>query len=175
MWCRVSSGTAGRRRRLGWAFAAIALVVSLAGCVSMQDSGPPGTLQVSPSGTTQDAANIGPIPASPPQNLSPANLVLAFLEVSASYSTYPAIVKSYLTQQEAKAWNPQWSATVFSALPTVTQLPVAKKQAAAKQVTVTVQGQVQATFASTSRSRKAARRQAPAPGTSRATPASSSP
>ena len=145
MWCRVSSGTAGRRR-LGWAFAAIALVVSLAGCVSMQDSGPPGTLQVSPSGTTQDAANIGPIPASPPQNLSPANLVLAFLEVSASYSTYPAIVKSYLTQQEAKAWNPQWSATVFSALPTVTQLPVAKKQAAAKQVTVTVQGQVQATF-----------------------------
>jgi hypothetical protein len=112
----------------------------------MQDSGPPGTLQASPPGTTQEAVNIGPIPAPPQQGLKPADLVSAFLEVSASYSTYPGIVRKYLTPQEAKAWNPQWSATVFNSVPSVTQLPVAKGKTAAKQVIVTVQGQVQATF-----------------------------
>jgi hypothetical protein len=133
-------------RRLGWAFAAMALVVSLAGCVSMQDSGPPGTtLQATPSGTTQDAANIGFIPVQPKPGLTPTELVSAFLTVSASYSTYPNIVTSYLTPQEAKAWNPQWSATVFSSTPDVTPLPTAKGKPATK-VIVTVSGQVQATF-----------------------------
>lgn len=137
----------GGRRRLGWAFAAMALVVSLAGCVSMQDSGPPGTLQATPSGTTQDAANIGFIPVQPKPGLTPTQLVSAFLTVSASYSTYPVIVKSYLTPEEAKDWNPQWSATVFSSFPEVTPLPTVKGkgQSAAKAV-VNVSGQVQATF-----------------------------
>jgi hypothetical protein len=135
------------RIRLGWAFAAVALVVSLAGCVSMQDSGPPGTVQVSPSSSSQDAANIGPIPASPGPNLSPKQIVEAFLQVSASYSTYPGIVTSYLTQQEAAVWNPDWSATVFSAPPDITpQQPTEQGRSAPKKEIVTVQGQVQATF-----------------------------
>jgi Lipoprotein LpqB beta-propeller domain/Sporulation and spore germination len=138
-----------RGRRLGWAFGTIALVASLAGCVSMQDSGPPGSLQASPAGTTQAVSNIAPIPATPGPNLQPAALVSAFLSVSASYSTYPNIVKSYLTPQEAKAWNPKWSATVFSSNPSVTQQSTAKGKSAAKKVIVTVQGQVQATFSGT--------------------------
>jgi hypothetical protein len=146
MWYRMSNRSLGRRR-IGWAFAAMTLVVSLAGCVSMQDSGPPGTLQATQSGTTQDAANIGFIPVQPKPGLTPTQLVSAFLTVSASYSTYPLIVKSYLTPDEAKAWNPQWSATVFSSFPEVTPLPTAtvKGKPAAK-VIVTVSGQVQATF-----------------------------
>jgi hypothetical protein len=146
MWYRMSNRSLGRRR-IGSAFVAMGLVVSLAGCVSMQDSGPPGTLQATPSGTTQDAANIGFIPVQPKPGLTPTQLVSAFLTVSASYSTYPMIVKSYLTPDEAKDWNPQWSATVFSSFPDVTPLPAAtaKGKPAAK-VIVTVSGQVQATF-----------------------------
>jgi hypothetical protein len=137
---------AASRRRLGWAFTTIALVASLAGCVSMQDSGPPGSLPASPSNTTQDAANIGPIPVSPVPGLKPQQIVEAFLQVSASYSTYPNIVKSYLTPQQAKVWNPQWSATVFSSDPSVTLQPTPKGRPAPKQETVTVQGPVEATF-----------------------------
>jgi len=136
-------------RRPTWALAAIALAVSLAGCVSMPDSGPPEPLQASPSSTTQDASNIEPIPAPPKQGLNPEQIVQAFLEVSASYSTYPEIVKSYLTPQKAGAWNPRWSATVFSAPPSVTQSPAVKGRSASKQVVVTALGKVQATFSGT--------------------------
>jgi WD40 repeat protein len=149
-------------RRLGWALAASTLAISLAGCVSMQDSGPPGTLEASSSGTTQDAANIAPIPALPGPNLKqPDQLISAFLSVSASYSTYPDIVKAYLTPQEAKVWNPQWSATVFGSFQ-VSQLPQPKKQqTAGKQATVTVQGQVQSTFSGTGQYLSAAQTSTP--------------
>jgi len=141
------AGGAGRGRgRLARVLAAATVVVSLAGCVSMQNSGPPGTIAASPSGTTQNAANIAPIPAPPGPGLSPEQLVSAFLSVSASYSTYPNIVKSYLTPQKALDWNPQWSATVFSSFPDVKVLNPPKRLATAKRVVITVQGQVQATF-----------------------------
>jgi hypothetical protein len=131
------------RRRIFPALAAVALAATLTGCVSMQDSGPPTALQASPSDTTQAAANIGPIPAGPQPGLQPWQVVEGFLEASASYSTFPDIVTSYLTPHEQQSWNPQWSATVFSTAPNVTGPPVAK---GAKEATVTVQGTAPVTF-----------------------------
>jgi hypothetical protein len=136
----------GRLARVCRTLVLAVAVASVGGCVSMQDSTPPGTLSVTPSDTAQNAANYGPIPVGPGLNWSAEDIVQGFLAASASFSTYPAIARAYLTAQADKQWNPQWSATVFSSFPAIAPVPSRPGSASHKQVTVTVTGQVQATL-----------------------------
>jgi Lipoprotein LpqB beta-propeller domain/Sporulation and spore germination len=140
----MSSG--GALGRLRWVLGLVAVTVSLAGCVSMQDSGPPGSLQANPADTTQNPDYDGPIAVPPGPNWSPAQIVNGFLAASATYSTAPATALAYLTTNEASAWNPKWSATVFKTVTVNAPTPPRHGWPSGKPVTVTAAGAVQATL-----------------------------
>jgi hypothetical protein len=137
----------GRARR--WlararlAFVLTAVVASVAGCVGMPDSGSPGTFSVTPKATTPDFNFIGAIPAGPEPNWTPTEIVLGFLNASASYPTYSAIAKQYLVSAASKTWDPGWSVQVVDK---VNVPPRADILPGGRQARVNVSGTVQASF-----------------------------
>jgi hypothetical protein len=129
-----------------WAMLAVAATLSLAGCVSMPDSGPPGQVTASQTGTGQNQDFIAPLPAPPQPGMSPSEIVWGFLIASASYSTYPQIAQAYLTPAEAKSWNPGGSATVFGSVTVNPGAISSVGRHSAEQACVTVGGPLQATL-----------------------------
>ena len=70
----------------------------------------------------------------------PQEIVDGFLTASASLANGQQIAREYLTPQASRRWNPNWSATVYSNGPSVTQTVFPAKN----QAQVTVTGNVQA-------------------------------
>jgi Lipoprotein LpqB beta-propeller domain/Sporulation and spore germination len=118
------------------------VVLGVAGCVSMPDGGPPNQYSVDQNDTGQGQDVVGPIPASPMPNASPAQIVQGFLFASASYYTVGSVAREFLTPAAQNAWKPD-SVTVFHTWnandPLV--LPAGHNKA---QNTVQIYGQVQA-------------------------------
>lgn len=138
----------GSARRLAGVISGVAAaVLCVAGCVSMPDSGPPSSLPVNQSDAGQSQDYVGPFPAGPENHAGPQEIVQGFLLASASYYTAGDTVRSYLTPQAAKTWNPEGSVTVSSGWSVNVQSlsgPTRQQQAA-----ITVSGLVQAKLSST--------------------------
>lgn len=139
--------------RLRAAALGLILAASLAGCVSIPTGGP-----VQSSTVTQGAGGQGQhymqlIPKPPVAGWDPREIVQGFLTASASFG-YRQIALEYLVPA-ARAWNPAWSALVYSDGPTVNapdyQAKGGQKTArkagrgsAQQTATVTISGTVQA-------------------------------
>lgn len=124
-----------------------AAAISVAGCVSMPNSGPVGAITATPQSTAANGTDfIQPLPAGPYAGETPAGIVQGFLTASASYPVNAAVARQYLTSSVSRGWNPGWQVTVFSRFnPTeVTLTPPAKH--AAQVAVVGVSGDVQSTF-----------------------------
>lgn len=78
----------------------------------------------------------------PGNNWTPEQIVRGFLTASASFANGHQVAREYLTAKESRAWNPSWSATVFSKDPVVKAVPY--PTGPRNQATVTVTGTVQA-------------------------------
>ncbi|MGH3164584.1 MAG: LpqB family beta-propeller domain-containing protein, partial [Trebonia sp.] len=139
------------RRPLTTVLAALALVVSVAGCVSMPSGGP-----VQPDAITQSAANDSQhylqfIPQPPRDGWDPAQIVQGFLTASASFANGQMVAREYLTQRASSTWTPLWSAAVFSGDGPDVSSPVypdAQSGQKATTATVTVTGTLQAKLSS---------------------------
>jgi hypothetical protein len=136
------------RHRAGfhrWVLVVVAAVLSVAGCVSMPNGGPPMPFDATQSGTGPNQDYTAPYAALPGAGWLPNEIVQGFLAASASYFNRQDVARAYLTPAADKTWDPKGSVTVFSnsasvSLPT----PVNLKNANSAMVTVT--GQVQATL-----------------------------
>ena len=120
-----------------------AVAASVAGCVSMPNSGSPGTFSATPKDTSQDSDFIGAVPAGPQSGWGPADIVTGFLNATVSYPAYQTITEQYLASSVPRAWAPNWSVTV------VDQVSVNRDAAISadgKRATVDVSGAVQASF-----------------------------
>jgi len=121
-----------------------AAVASVAGCVSMPDSGPVGDVTASPQASAPQGL-IGPFANPPAPGGSPSQIVSGFLVASASYTT-SAIAKEYLTGSASSQWNPD-SVTVLNEFNTSSSpTPPSTGRQVAQRTTVTVNGSVLATF-----------------------------
>jgi hypothetical protein len=125
--------------------AVLAIAVSAAGCVSIPSGGPVRSYTVTqgPGAQSQQYLQMYPLP--PGNGWSPEDIVRGFLNASASFANRQQIAREYLTPDASRAWNPNWSATVFSNGPTVSGLNYPAKGSRTKAV-VTVTGKVQATL-----------------------------
>ena len=121
-----------------------AAVASVAGCVSMPDSGPVGDVTASPQASAPQGL-IGPFADPPAPGGSPSQIVSGFLVASASYTT-SAIAKEYLAGSAGRQWNPD-SVTVLNEFsPSFPPTPPSTGRQAAQRTTVTITGSVLATF-----------------------------
>jgi hypothetical protein len=109
----------------------------------MPNSGPVGVFNASPQSTAPAENFVGPIPEGPQPNSSPDRIVAGFLAASASYPTFAATAKQYLTGSVGRQWNPGWGVTVFTKLKPPLTTEIAR---GGKRATVDVTGTVQATY-----------------------------
>ena len=123
----------------------VAVVVSVAGCVGMPNSGPPGSATAVQASTVPDL-NTGLFAAAPTPGAPPWEIVQGFLTASASYPI-DAVALAYLA---SKKWDPAWSVTVFSTfnVPHHADIRSAGKHGG-KRATVNFSGPVQAAFNAT--------------------------
>ena len=139
-----------RLRARAWRVAAaiatvIAIVASVAGCVGMPNSGPPGSVTAVQASTLPDL-NSGLFAAAPTPGAAPWEIVQGFLTASASYPI-DAVALAYLASRK---WDPAWSVTVFSTfnVPHRADIRSAGKHGG-KRATVDFSGPVQAAFNAT--------------------------
>ena len=120
--------------------AALVIAASAAGCVSMPTGGPVQSYTVTQGPGTQ-SQHYQQIYAQPPGNgWTPEGIVNGCITASASFANRQQVAREYLTPEASRKWNPNWSATVYSNVPTVTQTAFPARN----QATVTVSGNVQA-------------------------------
>jgi Lipoprotein LpqB beta-propeller domain/Sporulation and spore germination len=122
-----------------------AVVASVAGCVSMPNSGPPGSFSAVQGDTEQNQDYIGPIAAPPGPGWSPRDIVSGFLAASASYYTDTALARAYLLPSTSRTWNPD-SVVVLSNDTAVSQQPSQAGKHGGQQAVLTVTGELQATL-----------------------------
>jgi Lipoprotein LpqB beta-propeller domain/Sporulation and spore germination len=120
--------------------AALVIAASAAGCVSMPTGGPVQSYTVT-QGPGAQSQRYQQMYAQPPgDGWTPEEIVYSFLTASASFANRQQVAREYLTPEASRKWNPNWSATVYSNVPTVTQTAFPARN----QATVTVSGNVQA-------------------------------
>lgn len=126
---------------------AVLLVAGLAatGCVSMPSGGPVASYPVTQGTAAQNQPYVQIQPQPPGANWTPQQIIEGFLTASASWGSYPQIVKEYLTP-DSQDWNPSWSAYVYKTgpSPTAASYPSGKKNPTTAKVKIT--GTVQATL-----------------------------
>jgi len=61
-------------------------------------------------------------PQSPGNGWAPEEIVRGFLTASASFANHQQVAREYMTPKASRAWNPNWSAIVFSNGPNVTSV-----------------------------------------------------
>ncbi len=139
------------RRAPSWRAAAwraavvIAAAASVAGCVSMPNSGPPGSATAVQATTVPDL-NSGLFAAAPTPGAPPWEIVLGFLTASASYPV-DAVALTYLASRK---WDPAWSVTVFNTFNVQHHADIRSVgKHGAKRATVEFSGPVQAAFNAT--------------------------
>jgi hypothetical protein len=104
------------RPRLG--FAAVLVIVLVAGCAEIPTSGPVVEGEAVPE---QLPVSVGFVPNPPVAGASETDIVQGFLEAMASYEAGYQTAKEFLTPDGASAWEPSAAMTIYSATPTVTQ------------------------------------------------------
>ncbi len=123
----------------------LAAVASLAGCVSMPDSGPVGQLSATPQATTPRPDYVGMVPYGPGAGWSPLKIVQGFLVASAGYQAYSGIARQYLTSTASHTWNPGWNSAVYDSFSYSGDMAAPTRGPAS----VTVSGSLQAAFSGT--------------------------
>jgi hypothetical protein len=126
--------------------ALLAAALSATGCVSMPSGGAVRSYPVTQGTDAQNQPSVQIQPQPPGAGWSPQEIVEGFLTASANFGNYPQVAKEYLTQAEAKIWDPSWSAFVYKSGPNVmapTYPSTAKKSTTA---TVGIAGTIQASL-----------------------------
>jgi hypothetical protein len=137
-----------RLRGVAPALFVVALLALLAGCISEPSGGPVVSYSMTqgPGGQSQPLPQI--IAQPPAAGWTPEQIVTGFLAASASFAGGQRIAREYLTTKENRAWTPNWSAVVYSSVPTVRQA-AGTGTGSGRVATVTVGGQVQAFLSGT--------------------------
>ncbi|MBO0804125.1 MAG: GerMN domain-containing protein [Nocardiopsaceae bacterium] len=87
---------------------------SVAGCVSIPNSGPVLSDPVTQGANAQDQPYPQLVPEPPAPGGSPVDIVRGFLAASASFADGQQVARDFLTKSASHAWQPTWSAaTVF--------------------------------------------------------------
>jgi hypothetical protein len=121
---------------------ALVITVSAAGCVSMASGGPVLSYTVTQGPGTQSQHYQQIYPQPPRSGWSPEEIVRGFLTASASFANHQQVAREYMTEKASRAWNPNWSAIVFSNGPNVTSVnypATGPRKSAQVEVTGTVQ------------------------------------
>jgi hypothetical protein len=142
-----------RYKPLAVAFAALALTVSVAGCVSMPSGGPVLSYEITQGSGADSQHYLQFVPQRPGDGWDPAQIVQGFLTASASFVNGQQVAREYLTARASGDWTPAWSAKVFTGDgPHVSGAvyPDAQpgKESQATTATVTVTGTLQAKLSS---------------------------
>jgi hypothetical protein len=116
---------------------ALTVALSVAGCVSIPSAGPVQSYPVTQGPDAQGEPYQQVVIGAPGTGWSPQEVVSGFLAASASFGDNWQVAREYMTPPESKAWNPSWSATVYSDGPNVktpvyTVLPAPAPAATAK-------------------------------------------
>lgn len=111
----------------------------------MPSGGPVTSYPVTQGTAAQNQQYVQLQPQQPGPNWTPQQIVEGFLNASASWGSYPQIVRKYLTP-DSQDWNPSWSAYVYKTgpSPTAASFPPGKKNPTTAKVKIT--GAVQATL-----------------------------
>lgn len=142
------------RRPLSAVLAALAIAVSVAGCVSMPSGGPVQSYAITQSPGANSQRYLQFVPQPPEHGWDPAQIVQGFLTASASFADGQQVAREYLTPAASGKWKPSWSAAVFSgdgphvSSPAYLNSGRPGKRAGAAEATVTVTGILQARLSS---------------------------
>jgi Lipoprotein LpqB beta-propeller domain/Sporulation and spore germination len=122
------------------------LVAALAatGCVSVPTGGPVVSYPVTQGTAAQNQPYVQIQPQPPGAGWQPADIVRGFLTASASYGSYPQVVREYLSPTEQKTWNPSWSAVVYKSGPNPTAPTYTSAAKNQKTAMVGITGAIQA-------------------------------
>ena len=122
------------------------LVAALAatGCVSVPTGGPVVSYPVTQGTAAQNQPYVQIQPQPPGAGWQPADIVRGFLTASASYGSYPQVVREYLSPSEQKTWDPSWSAVVYKSGPNPTAPTYTSTAKNQKTATVGITGAIQA-------------------------------
>lgn len=141
---------ASRRARAKAALSALAVALTVGGCVSMPSGGPvrPYSITQSVGGQPQNYPQIYPPP--PGNGWTPEQIVQGFITASAAFGDRQQVANQYLTPEASRHWMPSWGAIVYRTGPDVGPRQVTKRDAHGKptQATVTISGEVQANLTS---------------------------
>ena len=116
-------------------------VALLAGCVSLPNGGPVSSYAITQGPGGQSQPYLQSIAQPPHAGWSPEDIVEGFLIASASFGARQQVARDYLAS--SRAWNPGWSAVVYSNEPNE-QPAVFTGKGAKMTATVTIGGSVQA-------------------------------
>lgn len=119
------------------------IAAPLAGCVSLPNGGPVSSYAITQGPGGQSQPYLQSIAQPPHAGWSPEDIVQGFLIASASFGARQQVAREYLAPKYSRAWNPGWSAVVYSNGPAVQPAVVAGKGAKTT-ATVTIGGSVQA-------------------------------
>ena len=103
-----------RRKPLTMVLAALVLMVSVAGCVSMPSGGPVLSYQTTQGSAADSQHYLQFVPQPPGEGWDPAQVVQGFLTASASFANGQQVAREYLTQRASGDWVPSGSAMVFT-------------------------------------------------------------
>jgi hypothetical protein len=126
--------------------ALLVAALSATGCVSVPTGGPVISYPVTQGTAAQNQPYVQVQPQPPGAGWSPRDIVTGFLTASASYGSYPEVVKEYLTPDEHKSWNPSWSAVVYKSGPNPTEPTYPSGVKNPKTATVEITGTIQASL-----------------------------
>jgi hypothetical protein len=94
--------------------AALVLMISVAGCVSMPSGGPVLPYEITQGSGADSQHYLQFVPQSPEDGWDPAQIVQGFITASASFTNGQQVAREYLTQDASRLWVPLWSANVFT-------------------------------------------------------------
>ncbi len=108
----VSRGLRGGRRRWRWAAAVTAVVLALAGCVSLPDSGPVTAADPAPP----PGGSVSLIAYGPSAGATPTQIVQGFLRaVAAGGGDEFSVAREYLAGPAVQSWNPRSQVRIYTA------------------------------------------------------------
>jgi hypothetical protein len=125
--------------------AAVGVLASAAGCVSMPSAGPVLSYTITQGAGAQGQSVLQFVPPSPQPGWSPAQVVQGFLTAGASFAGNQEVARKYLTPAASAAWTPHWRTAVFKDGPNIVGDP-GRPPAKQRTARVYVSGTVQATL-----------------------------
>lgn len=126
--------------------AAVAVALSVAGCVSMPTGGPVLSYPITQGTGTQNQNYVQIQPQPPGKNWFPKQIVEGFLTASASFGNYGSVADEYLTANGRKTWDPLWSAIVYKKGPNVADPVYSAGPVKKRSATVSITGTVEASL-----------------------------